>query len=107
LANWLIPAETLRRAAPKLNAVAVFVDHAEWFDYPSLRDLAGVTFAAEFNPETNSIDGGLRLYEAPSLAWLQALLDQVVEDQTAGREVPDVGLSLVFYGRHEWCYRPQ
>jgi hypothetical protein len=100
--NWRIPAETLQVAVPLLDGRASYIDHAGWFDEPSVRDLCGVTFGPVWNGEAESIDGGLRLYERPDLEWLRILLDQVLEDQAAGMEVPDVGLSLSFYGRHDW-----
>ncbi len=100
--NWRIPPETLQAAVGKLDGVACFVDHCDWFEIPSVRDLAGVTFQPFYEVETESIRGGLRLYDRPDLDWLRALLDQVVEDQAEGREVPDIGLSLSFFGRHDW-----
>lgn len=100
--NWRIPAETLQVAVPLLDGRASYIDHAIWFDEPSVRDLCGVTFDPVWNVEAESIDGGLRLYERPDLEWLRILLDQVLDDQAAGMEVPDVGLSLSFYGRHDW-----
>jgi hypothetical protein len=99
--NWFIPADTLAAAVPLLDGVACFVDHADWFGFPSLRDLAGVTAEPVFNAGSGAIDGTLRLYERPDLDWLAALLDQLVIDQGEGREVPDVGLSISFYGRHD------
>ncbi len=100
-APWRIPAETLRAAVSLLDSRAVFIDHAGWFDNPSLRNLAGVTFDPEWNQATESIDGRLRLHDTEAGNLAGALLDQVLADQMAGRPVPDVGLSLVFYGRHD------
>lgn len=102
-ANWLIPRETIQAALDKLDGVAVLVDHAMgWFAYPSMRDLAGVTYSPVWNDEAGRVDGGIRLYSRPDLKWLQTLLDEIVADLAAGREVPDVGLSIVFAGTHEW-----
>jgi len=67
-----------------------------------MRDLAAVTFSPVYNHQHKRIDGGLRLYDRPDLEWLRVLLDQMVEDAEAGREVPDVGLSIVFFGRHDY-----
>jgi hypothetical protein len=100
--DWRIPPETLQAAIGLLDGVACFVDHAEWFSQPSVRDIAGVTFNPFYNNEAQRLDGGLRLYDRPDLEWLRVLLDQVVEDQAAGREVPDLGLSLSFFGRHHY-----
>jgi hypothetical protein len=86
--DWRIPPETLLAAIDLLEGVACFVDHADWFAQPSVRDMAGVTFDPFYNNKAKRI--------------VRVLLDQVVEDQAAGREVPDLGLSLSFYGRHDY-----
>lgn len=101
-AAWRIPPETLAMAAPLLEGRAVFLDHAGPWDYPSLRNLIGITGEPEYNPLTESIDGYIRLYDSESGQVARQLLKQVLADQMAGREAPDVGLSLVFYGRHEY-----
>jgi hypothetical protein len=85
-----------------LDAKAVFVDHATMWDMPSVRDMAAVTCAPAWNQAEQSIDGVIRLYARPDLQWLPAVLDQLIEDQAEGREVPDVGLSLSFFGRHDY-----
>jgi len=101
-ANWLIPRSTVRAAVEQMGGKAVFVDHTlgGFFMpvHPSLRSLAGVTFDAVWNDEAGRVDGGIRLSARDDLAWLGTLLDEIVADQAAGREVPDVGLSLVFFG---------
>src|SRR5512144_2266968 len=63
--NIEIEPSALATNAGKFNNRAVFVDHAGWFDYPSLRNLVGVTDLAAWNEETQSIDGVLRLYDLP------------------------------------------
>jgi hypothetical protein len=100
--NWRIPPETVQAAVPLLAAAPCFVDHANWFDYPSVRNLAGVTFDPAWNVEAGSIDGGLRLYDRPDLEWLRVLLDQIIDDQAEGKEDPGIGLSLTFFGRHDF-----
>jgi hypothetical protein len=101
--NWRIPPETVQAAVPLLAAAPCFVDHANWFDYPSVRNLAGVTFDPVWSEESGGrIDGGLRLYDRPDLEWLRVLLDQVLEDQAEGKEDPGIGLSLTFFGRHDF-----
>lgn len=105
LANWTISAEAVRGAIERINGVICFVDHAMggFFmpDNPSLRDAAGITFDARYNPETQAAEGGLRLYSRSDMVWLREFLDEIVADQAAGRETPDVGLSLVFFGQHD------
>lgn len=101
-APWRIPPETLQAAVPLLEGRAVFLDHAGLMEYPSLRNLAGVTFAPEWNEGGGCIDGCLRLHETETGRFAAELLGQILADQMRGREAPDVGLSLVFYGRHEY-----
>src|SRR3990172_595971 len=102
LSNWLISEEAVKSAVELLSGVACFLDHAPWFSHPSLRDAAGVTFGATYNEKAKAAEGGLRLYNRSDLVWLRELLDQVVSDQAEGREVLDVGLSLVFFAESVW-----
>jgi hypothetical protein len=44
---------------------AVFIDHASPLDYPSLRDLVGVTELAVYDAAEQAVRGRLRLYETP------------------------------------------
>lgn len=97
--NWKIPEGALIPAVQMFNGVANFIDHASlatWF-YPQIKDMGGVCFGAKWNAERRGIDGGLRLSARPDLAWYQALLDEYLEDQEDGHDVPDVGLSAVLY----------
>ena len=97
--NWRILPEALAGAVHKFNGLGMQVDHASLATlfYPSLKATAGVTFKAHWNAERQSIDGGARLYKRDDLAWLRQFLDELLEDQEAGREVPNVGLSAVIW----------
>jgi hypothetical protein len=100
---WEIPASTLQAAVPLLDARPSFLDHYGWLEgHPALKDLAGVTFQPAWNAETQSIDGGIRVYDSPAGNVARSLFDQIVADQGAGLEVPDVGLSLVFFDRVDY-----
>jgi hypothetical protein len=79
-------------AAGKFEARAVFVDHAGWFDNPSLRNLAGVAYGAEWNEADQAVEGKIRLYS--EAAPVANLLDEVLGDDQAR---PDIGLSMVFW----------
>ncbi len=71
---------------------AVFVDHADFFQHPSLRNLAGVTADIDYDPAEKSILGTIKLYsEASPIA---TLLDEILAE---GSSAPDVGLSMVFW----------
>ncbi len=76
---------------------AVFVDHAGAFEYPSLRNLVGVTFAAQYHELDGAVDGIVRLYDTPEAQAFGELVNQWLSDRQAGEAVPDVGLSLVFF----------
>lgn len=96
--SWVIAPEALEAAVDKFSGVAVFVDHEGFFDLGrKVRDLAGVTESALFADDR--IEGTIRLYEEGAGAWASALFDQMLDDQALGREVPDVGLSAVFWHR--------
>ena len=81
------------------DAKSVFVDHAGFFDYPSLQNLAGVTRGVTWNPADGSVEGEIKLYDNRVGASMARLLDQVLEDDNP----PDVGLSMVFYP--QWAPR--
>ncbi|NIR43857.1 MAG: hypothetical protein GWM93_07865, partial [Gemmatimonadetes bacterium] len=96
-----IPAEAIQTAvdAGKFNSKAAFVDHAGWFDGPSLRNLAGITLAASYNATDAAAEATIRLYDSPAGEIVRSLFDQVLDDAEAGDPIPDIGLSLVFYPR--------
>lgn len=108
--NWLIPADVIRSAAHKFNALSVYIDHpgqwGMWGDRnaPQVKHLAGVTFGAQWDDVLNALVGGIRLYDqdphSPG-AIMGALFDQILADQATGLEVPPIGLSAVFYQRSE------
>ena len=106
--NWIIPEATVEAAALShlFNDRAVFVDHPEdnLFSpgYPSMRNLVGVTQNAHYNQATASIDGDILMYDHVAADWLIQLMDQIVADQANDLPTPDVGLSIVFFGAHEW-----
>jgi hypothetical protein len=99
--NIEIPAEPIREAlaAGKFVGLAVFLDHSGWFDYPSLKNLVGVTVSAEWNEAEQSAEGVVRFYESPAAGIAIDLLDGMLADQAQGLALPDVGLSLVFWPR--------
>jgi hypothetical protein len=103
--NIEIPAEPIQEAlaAGKFVGLAVFLDHSGWFDYPSLKNLAGVTVSAEWNEAEQSAEGVIRFYESPAANIAIDLLDGMLADQAQGLAVPDIGLSLVFWPR--WAPR--
>jgi hypothetical protein len=79
------------------NDKACFVDHAGFFDNPSLRNLAGVTLNNEYNPGTNSIDGDIKLYNTTTGNLVGDLLDELLQDREHKEPTPNIGLSIVFW----------
>jgi hypothetical protein len=78
---------------------AVFIDHAGFFEYPSLKNLVGVTLDSSYNALEQSIEGTIKFYsEAQAIA---NMLDEILGDSATRRideaPVPDIGLSMVFY----------
>lgn len=76
---------------------AVFVDHAAAFEYPSLRNLVGVTLEAQYHELDGAVDGIVRLYDTPEALAFGELVEQWLADRQIGEATPDIGLSLVFY----------
>ena len=101
-----IPAAAIQAAVDDrlFDARATFVDHAGWFDAPSLRNLAGITVEATWNAADKAADATIRLYDNPAGNIVASLFDQVLADARNGDPIPDVGLSLVFYPR--WKPKP-
>jgi hypothetical protein len=104
--NLIIPPGTLMAAlrAGHFNSKPTFVDHPDWFEYPSLRNLAGITLdAAEIEAEGTSaaIYNTIRLYPNEAGDIVASLFDPILADAAAGEPVPDVGLSAVLWPRWE------
>lgn len=85
---------------------AVFVDHTGAFEYPSLRNLVGVTLDAQYHELDGAVDGVVRLYDTPEASAFGELVEQWLGDRQAGEATPDIGLSLVFYPLWEPAQTP-
>jgi hypothetical protein len=94
--DLLIEARALQQAADDglFDHRAVFIDHAGFFDYPSLRNLAGSTLTASYNPPEASIEGIIRLFATPAGQAAADLLDEILLQEGQG---PDVGMSAVLW----------
>ncbi len=99
--RFVIPPEAIQVAIAggHFDNRPCFIDHASYFEGPSLRNMAGVTGETEWNHETQSADGEITLYTAPAGTLIEDLFNSIVKDQHDGRPAPDVGLSLVFWPR--------
>ncbi len=104
-APWLLPPEVLEAAAGLYLGRPVYLDHADaygfgWHQEPKVARLVGVITAAEWDPAELAVVGEITLYdEDPNSPghFVRVLFDQILADQAAGRPVPPVGLSAVFY----------
>jgi len=104
--TWLIPADVAQAAAPLFGEVSCYLDHPDQVGFwgsrgePKVRNLAGVTFDAQWSEEDRAVVGGIRLYDkepgSPG-AFVGHLVDQILADKETGLEVPSLGLSAVFY----------
>lgn len=99
--NIILEANALMEAAAAgmFDAKSVFVDHAGFFDYPSLTNLAGVTQKSSFNPSEASVDGEIKVYDTDTGNSIRKLLDQILEEDNP----PNIGLSIVFFPK--WAPR--
>jgi len=103
--SWLLPPEVLAASAHLFEARPSYLDHPDlfgfgWHQEPKVARLIGVTFDPQWDPEEQAIVGGLRLYDRDPASpghLVGALLDQIFEDQLAGKPVPPIGLSAVFF----------
>jgi hypothetical protein len=98
---YIIPPEAIQQAIHegRFDARSTFIDHAGWFDGPSLRNLAGITLDAAWDDTAQAATGTIRLYQNAAGAIIADLFDAILQDQAAGEPIPDVGLSLVFWPR--------
>jgi len=94
LHGWRFPAEVLRAAVPRFEGASCFVDHVGWFQQAaSLGDLVGVISEVEWSETEGGLTARLRLSNTPAGDWMEALIDQIIEDRENGLPVPNVGLS--------------
>ena len=71
---------------------AVFIDHAGWYEHPSVRNLAGFTSNSAWDPVEKAVTGEITLYSQAEPVG--KLLDEILADP---HTAPDVGLSIVFW----------
>jgi len=93
-AEMLIEAAALEKNVEKFGGAAVFIDHAGFFERPSLEKLAGVTANPRYNPGDGSVEGEIHLNDTPAGQLARQIFTALLDET---RPTPDVGLSLVFY----------
>lgn len=75
----------------------MFLDHTTAGQHASLRDMAAVVVSATYDTAAQSVQATIRLYDTPAGVLVRRLLAALAADGEAGRPVPDVGLSAVFW----------
>jgi hypothetical protein len=99
--TWVIDGEAIRAGAQLFAGVSVFVGHPGFLESGrNVRNLAGVTESVVEFIE-GELSGVVALYDTEAGALCAALFDQILADRKAGRPVPDVGLSALFWHRTE------
>jgi hypothetical protein len=96
--NRYVPAETLKAAvaAGLFEGLAVFVDHAGWFEYPKVERLVASTSNVVFEEETQRVTAEIVFYESQLANEMVNLFDAMLAEE----KKPDVGFSLVFWGSY-------
>jgi hypothetical protein len=97
--NIVLDPAALKQAAEQgmFEGKAVFLDHSGFFQYPSVKNLAGVTLNAAWNDLEQSVDGTISFYS--EVSQITELIDEIMSDKTP----PDIGLSMVFWPK--WAPR--
>ena len=96
--NRYVAADTLKAAtdAGKFNELAVFVDHAGFFEYPKVERLVAVINDTVFDEETESVQGTITFYERALADEMVSIFDAMLAEDNP----PDIGFSLVFWGAY-------
>lgn len=98
--TWVIRPDALRGAEPLFDEVAVFVDHPGLWEGRKVRDVGGVTERGA-RMVGDELQGVIRFNTLEAGQFCAELFDYILVEREAGREVPDVGLSAVFWHRGE------
>jgi len=94
--RYLVEPEAIKAAVEKglFDELAMFIDHAGFFDSPSLYNLAAVTQRAVWNADTQSADTDFNLYENDAGQIVREIFDAYLEQENPS---PNVGISIVFW----------
>ena len=106
LNGWILPEEVLQSAATLFEGAACLIDHAGWFDYPSLRDLAGtygtIVFEGENPAHPSALAATLKLQQNAAGALLHQIFTAWLADRDAGVTVAPIGLSADLNLAFDW-----
>lgn len=94
-ADWTIPPDVIQSAVEKglFNDKPVFLNHASFFDAPSLGNLVGRTGPkAAYNPADHAAEGEIRLLSTPAGELARTIIGDILASPGL-----DIGLSMVFY----------
>jgi len=93
--GWVLPAEVLAQAATRFDGAPCLLDHPGFFEFPSLRNLAGTYEAPVFVDvgERAAVRATLRLADTPAGELFAQIFDAWLSEKEAGEAVPPIGLS--------------
>ncbi len=96
---FIVEAEALKTAVDRglFNGLACFIDHADWLNGISLKNLFGSWHSITYDETETAVMGTLRYYDNDATRPIADLFDQILADAQDGQPIPDVGVSLVFY----------
>jgi len=96
--NRYVPDYTLKDAVEDglFNSLAVFVDHAGWFEYPAVNNLVARTADSSWDEELQAVVATVEFYERPLADAMVNIFDSMLDDDDA----PDIRFSLVFWGAY-------
>ena len=96
--NRYVPSEVLIEALEggKFDGLAVFVDHPGFFEYPKVERLVAVTRESYWDMESKAVKTTVVFYDRPLANAMANIFDGMLKED----DPPDVGFSLVFWGRY-------
>lgn len=98
-----VPFDVLQDAHGRglFDNLACFVDHESFLGGATMPRMAGTWGDSEVNDEQRRIEATLYFYTNAAAEDIKTTINDIIEDADAGRPVPDVGISLDFYGEFE------
>jgi hypothetical protein len=90
--GWNFSADTLKASVPLWDKVTSLIDHAGWFDMPSIQKLCGVLHSPEWFEEKQAIKVHFTPF-GPQAQLARQLGQDYLESKKNGRPVPNIGFS--------------
>lgn len=90
--GWQFSAAALQASVPLWNGVNCLVDHAGWFDQPSVMKLSGVSYGPTWNEQKKGVQVTLRPI-GPLAEVVRAFGREMLALKAAGQVTPNAGFS--------------